>query len=112
MHGIIRLIFDAQNGDAISPRQFAEALELDLGELERCAGVESKTALLNPESETLQDYMRASLLVILTIAKETLDPEKAMFYFKYLPVDELAYKTPQMLVSEGRAIEVLLHMSR
>jgi len=111
MHEIVRLITDAQQGNAISPDRFAKALELELRELEKCAGVEHQTARLNPESEVLQEYLRASLLVILTLAKETLDPDRAMFYFKYLPIEGMAYKTPQTLVTEGRAVDFLLHMS-
>lgn len=111
MHEIVRLIVGAQKGDLISPGDFADALELELTELERCAGVEVQTARLNPESKALQEHMRASLLVILTLTKETLDPDKAMFYFKYLPIEGMSHKTPHMLVTEGRALEVLLHMS-
>src|SRR5688572_19976221 len=111
MHEIVRLIVDAQQGNPISPDRFAHALELELADLEKCAGVEPKTARLNPESEVLQEYLRASLLVILTLAKETLDPDRAMFYFKYLPIEEMSCKTPQTLVTEGRAVDVLLRMS-
>lgn len=111
MHEIVKLIFDAQQGNDISPERFAKALELELRDLETCAGVDRQTARLNPNCQALQEYMRASLLVILTLAKETLDPDRAMFYFKYLPIEGMSHKTPHMLVTEGRALEVLLHMS-
>ena len=108
MHELVKLIVDAQAGDPISPAAFASVLELDLRELEKCAGVEKDTATLNPESETLQRYLRASLLVIMAIARETFDPNTAVFRFKYLPLGEFSHKTPQTLVSEGRAVDFLL----
>jgi hypothetical protein len=111
MHEIVRLIVDAQHGNEISPDRFAKALELELRELEMCAGVGHQTARLNPNCEPLQEFMRASLLVILTLAKETLDPDRAMFFFKYLPIENMSYKTPQTLVTEGRAVDFLLRTS-
>jgi len=111
MHEIVQLITDAQQGNEISPDRFAKALELDLSELEDCAGVDRHTARFHPKCEPLQEYMRASLLVILTLAKETLDPDRAMFFFKYLPIEDMSHKTPQTLVMEGRAVDVLLRMS-
>jgi hypothetical protein len=111
MHEIVRLITEAQQGNDISPDRFAKALELDLRELEDYAGVDHHTGRLDPKCESLQEYMRASLLVILTLAKETLDPDRAMFFFKYMPIEGMSHKTPQRLVTEGRAVDVLLWMS-
>lgn len=102
------MIVDAKAGDPISPTDYAAMLELDLRELEKCAGVDKYTASLNPESETLQKHLRASLLVIMAIARETFDPNTAVFRYKYLPIEEFSHKTPQTLVSEGRAVDFLL----
>jgi hypothetical protein len=110
MHEIVRLIFDAQEGRHIWPPEYAHVLGQDLEELERRAGVAADTALLEPDCEALQRYMRASLLVIKVLIRVSLDPEKALLYFKRLPVGELEDQTPEMLVSSGRTIDLLLRL--
>lgn len=110
MHEIVKLIVDAQKGDPISPIRFAHALEQPVSELEKNAGVDPNTARLNPNAETLQRHMRASLLVISTLIRETLEPNSALYRFKYLPVEALSYKTPEMLVSNGQTIDLLLRL--
>lgn len=110
MHDIVRLILDAQQGLPIWPPEYAHALEQNLNELEERAGVAEDTALLDPDSEDLQRYMRASLLVIAVLIRVSLDPSKALIYFKHLPVGELEDQTPEMLVSSGRTIDLLLRL--
>jgi hypothetical protein len=110
MHEIVKLILDAQAGQLISPARFAQALEEPLSELERNAGVDPNTARFNPNAETLQLHMRASLLVIAVLIRLTLEPSTALFRFRYFPMDELSYKTPEMLVSDGLTIDLLLRL--
>jgi hypothetical protein len=110
MHEIVKLIFAAQSGEHISPIRFAQALEEPLSELEKNAGVDPNTARFNPNAETLQLHMRASLLVISALLRLTLDPPTALMRFKYLPLDEFSYLTPQMLVTNGQTIDLLLRL--
>jgi hypothetical protein len=110
MHEIVKLIVDAQRGDFISPTRFAQALEEPLSELEKNAGVDANTARLNPHAETLQLYMRASLLVISALIRLTLEPTTALFRFKYYPLDEFSYQTPEMIVANGQTIDLLLRL--
>jgi hypothetical protein len=110
MHEIVRLIADAKEGRFLSPEDFARAMEQELWELERNARVIPDTALLNPADEDLQHYMRASLLVITALIRVSLDPTVALRYFRYLPVGELADKTPEMLVAHGQTVDLLLRL--
>lgn len=110
MHDIVRLIIDAQEGLPIWPPEYARALGQDLNELEELAGVAEDTALISPDSEELQRYMRASLVVITVLIRVSLDPAKALICFRRLPVGELEDQTPEMLVSSGRTIDLLLRL--
>lgn len=110
MRDVRDLISQARDLTPISPIEFANVLEVDLCELERCAKVEHGTARWIPRSLALQSYIRASLLVIDAILDAAEDSTRAVFYFKYLPCEEFEYKTPQMLVGEGRVVDFLLRM--
>lgn len=110
MHDVRKLISQARDLASIPPAEFAKVLEVDLRELERSAQVEPGTARWFPQSEAIQSYMRASLLVIDAFLEAAEDSSKAVFYFKYFPCEEFGYKTPQMLVGEGRVVEVLLRI--
>lgn len=110
MHEIVKLISDAQAGRFIWPPYFAHVMEQDLDELEERAGVAAETALVDPDAEELQLYIRASLLVITALIRVSLDPGRALFYYRHLPVGEFEDQTPEMLVSAGRTVDLLLRL--
>ena len=110
MHDVRALISQARDLASISPTEFARALEVDLRELERSAGVEHGTARWFPQSAAIQGYMRASLLVIDVMIGVVQDSSTAVFHFKHLPLEDFEYKTPQMVVSEGRVVDMLLRL--
>jgi hypothetical protein len=110
MPDVRTLISQARDLASISPAEFARALEVDLGELERNARVEPGTARWFPQSAAIQGYMRASLLVIDAMLGVIENSTSAVFYFKHMPCEEFEYKTPQMVVSEGRVVDMLLRL--
>ena len=104
------LISQARDLASVSPIEFAEVLAVDLRELERNAHVEPGTARWFPQSEAIQAHIRASLLIIDALIVAVQDSSKAIFLFKNYPCEEFGYKTPQMLVGEGRVVDVLLRL--
>ena len=87
----------------LSPKRFSEVLGIDLQTLATQARVHRNTISRAPDAESVQRYLRESVRVIRAAADVTGSVEKAIFWFKNNPLAPFDYKTPQELVSEGRA---------
>jgi hypothetical protein len=55
----------------------------------------------------IQNYLRDALRVIATLMLNAPDVARALFWFRNLPLAAFSYKTPEMLVAEGRASALL-----
>lgn len=95
---------DSETGTtSLSPKRYGQILRLDMQTLATQAHVHRNTISRAPDAESVQRYLRESVRVIRAAADVTGSVEKAIFWFKNNPLAPFDYKTPQELVSEGRA---------
>jgi hypothetical protein len=95
----------------ISPRRFAALLNIELQQLAELAHVHRNTVSQRPESAQLQEYLRAAVRVLtaaIEVSEE--DVSKTIYWFRNQPIQPLDYKTPELLVSEGKAEQVLHYL--
>lgn len=94
----------------VSPQRFGEALNIDLQTLASHASVHRNTVARAPASRGVQDFLRESLRVIKAAADVSGDIRKALFWYRNEPLGPFGYKTPERLVSEGRADDVIRYL--
>ena len=94
----------------IDPRMFARALSMDLQVLAADAHVHRVTLTRAQGSEKLQGFLRAALQVISAATDVNGDFRNALFWFRNEPISAFDYKTPEQLVSEGRAEDLVRYL--
>lgn len=92
-----------REGSHISPQTFSGFLEISQQRLADLAGVHRTTLSRAPESEKVQDFLRDCLSVIsLLLEFNGGDVERAVYWFKAVPLVELGGKTAEQFVAEGK----------
>lgn len=94
----------------ISPARFAQRLDLELHYLATLAHVHRNTIGRAPRSPRLQLFLRQALRVIAAATDLRGDGNRALFWFRNQPLADFGYKTPEVLVSEGRADDVIRYV--
>lgn len=105
--GFLNFLNDDSAPTSISPKRYSQVLRLDMQTLAAKAHVHRNTITRAPETEGVQRYLRDSLRVIRAAVDVAGSVEKAIFWFKNSPIPTFNYKTPQDLVSDGRADELI-----
>ncbi|MBY4947675.1 MbcA/ParS/Xre antitoxin family protein [Cupriavidus respiraculi] len=92
----------------LSPRRVGEALGLQVQALAERAKVSRNTPAARPQSEALQHYLR-EVVRVLTAATDAAegDRARAIFWFMNTPLADFDYRTPEALVSAGKAQVVI-----
>ncbi|GAA5172819.1 hypothetical protein [Modicisalibacter zincidurans] len=94
----------------ISPRMFCRALGMDIQTLAARAHVHRVTVNRAQGSEKLQAYLRDAVRVMGAAADINGRFQDAAFWFRNEPVGAFDFKTPEQLVSEGRAEDLLRYV--
>lgn len=95
----------------LSPHRFGLLLSMDVQTLAAAAQVHRNTITRAPEAESVQRFLRDAVRVIRSGADIGGTVEQSLFWFKNSPLPSFGYKTPQMLVSERRADDLLRYLS-
>lgn len=89
--------------DHISPQAFGEYLRLSQQRLAELAGVHRTTLTRAPESEKVQHFLRDALSVVsLLLEYNGGDLERAVYWYKSVPLVELGGNTAEQFVAEGK----------
>lgn len=91
----------------ISPVKFASRLMIEQQQLAALAHVHRNTVSRMPGSANLQKYLRDSVRVLAAAADLSGDVQRALFWFQNHPIPTFDYQTADVLVSQGRADNVI-----
>ena len=91
----------------ISPRMFCLALGMDVHTLASRAHVHRVTVNRAQGAEKLQTYLRDAVRVMGAAADINGNFQDAAFWFRNEPISAFNFRTPEQLVSEGRAEDLL-----
>jgi hypothetical protein len=103
--------FRAPGQAVIEPGRFAEALQLQVQELARLAGVHRATVSEAPANARLQSYMREALQVLSAAYELAQDRERALYWFRNAPIREFDHRTAEQLVAEHRTQALLSYLA-
>ena len=102
------LLEQLREKDYLSPVKFIELMKIDLGTFAQRAHVHRNTVARAPDSATVQAHIRDNVRVLRAAYDLTgRDMQKALVWFKNEPIREFDYKTPETVVVEGRANDVI-----
>jgi hypothetical protein len=102
------LLDQLREKDYLSPTKFIAVMKLDMGTFARRAHVHRNTVARAPESASVQEHIRQNVRVLKAVYDiNGQDMEKALVWFKNEPLREFDYKTPETVVAEGRADDVI-----
>ena len=104
--------FRAKGKPYMAPEQFAEAMHLQLQDLARLAGVHRTTLADNPSNHRLQGYLRDSLKALSAAYELSGDRDRAIYWFRNVPLPEYDHRTAEELVAAGRVDTVLAHVGQ
>lgn len=94
----------------ISPRRFAQVLQLDVQSLAAKAHVHRNTVTRAPASPAVQSFLKEVVRVLCAAVDVSGSVEKAIFWFRNEPLQVFDYKTAEDLVSEGRSAAVIQYL--
>jgi hypothetical protein len=94
----------------ISPVRFAQMLHLEQQKLAELAHVHRNTVSRMPASPRLQDFLRDAVRVLAAAFALAGSADRALYWFRSHPIQDFDYKTPEALVSEGRANAVIRYI--
>jgi hypothetical protein len=94
----------------ISPQRFAQMLHLEQQKLAELAHVHRNTVSRMPASPRLQDFLRDAVRVLAAAFTLAGSADCALYWFRSHPIQDFDYKTPEALVSEGRANAVIQYI--
>ncbi|MCG7602127.1 DUF2384 domain-containing protein [Halomonas sp. McH1-25] len=94
----------------ISPKMFCLALGMDVQTLAARAHVHRVTVNRAQGAEKLQAYLRDAVRVMSAAAELNGAFQDAAFWFRNEPISAFDFKTPEQLVSEGRAEDLLRYV--
>lgn len=102
------LLEQLRENDYLSPVKFIELMNLDIGTFADRAHVHRNTVSRAPGSATVQAHIRDNIRVLRAAYDLSGgDLNKAKVWFKNEPLPEFDYKTPETLVAEGHADDVI-----
>ena len=94
----------------ISPLRFAQKLNLEQQQLAELAHVHRNTVSRMPASPRLQNFLRDAVRVLAASFALAGSADRALYWFRSHPIQDFDYKTPEVLVSEGRASAVIQYI--
>lgn len=101
-----------REGSIISPRAYAERMQLSPGQLAESAHVAPETIDHSPSDERLQAYMRSSLSVMAILLEVNAgDVARAAHWFHNVPLHELGGQTAERYVAGGKAEVIRTYVS-
>jgi hypothetical protein len=95
---------------AIQPERFAAALNLQLQELAQLAHVHRATVSEAPGNLKLQTYLRNSLKVISAALEVAQDRDRALYWYRNVPISEFGHQTAEQLVAGQKTDAVLAYL--
>jgi uncharacterized protein (DUF2384 family) len=102
---------DIRTGDLIAPRRMADRLRLPMTRLSKLAHLNRNTMLSRPDSPAVQEKLGQIARIIARAADLAGDEGRAIIWFKHQPLPGWG-RTPEELVADGRAREVLDDLER
>jgi hypothetical protein len=103
--------FRAAGQVVIEPGRFADALQLQVQELARLAGVHRATVSDAPSNARLQSYMREALQVLSAAYELARDRERALYWYRNAPIREFDHRTAEQLVADHKTQAVLNYLA-
>lgn len=103
--------FRTPHESTIAPQRFAEALHLQTQDLARMAGVHRATVTESPANPRLQGYLRDALRALTAAYELTSDRERAIYWYRNVPLPEFRHRTAEELMAEGRVDVVLSYLA-
>ncbi|MCT4541687.1 hypothetical protein NSY55_26690 [Pseudomonas aeruginosa] len=101
-----------REGSIISPQIYCERLGISGIRLAKLAGVHRSTVVHAPASEELQGYLGDSLSVLTMLVEANGgDVERAVYWFRNMPLIELGGETAERYVSQGKVRAVRCYAS-
>jgi len=86
----------------ISPELFASRMHISVQNLAQLACVDRTTLLRSPDNEKAQTYMRKAISVIgMTMEVNGGDAERAIYWYRNIPLVELGGLTAEQYVDQG-----------
>jgi hypothetical protein len=101
------LLEQVREDDHLSPTKFIEVMQLDVATFAQNARVHRNTVARAPTSTGVQNHIRDNMRVLRAAYDLAGDVQRAIFWFKNEALPEFEYKTPEALVAEGRADDVI-----
>jgi len=95
---------------AIQPERFAAVLNLQLQELAQLAHVHRATVSEAPGNLKLQAYLRNSLRVISAALEVAQDRDRALYWYRNVPISEFGHQTAEQLVADQKTDAVLAYL--
>ena len=106
--GAFPLLEELREDDHLSPSKFIQIMHLDVATFARNAKVHRNTVARAPAAPSVQSHIRNNIRVLRAAYDVSGgDMKKAIFWFKNEPLPEFDYKTAEVLVTEGRAEDVI-----
>lgn len=102
---------DIREGDLIAPRRMADRLRLPMTRLSQLAHLNRNTMVSRPGSPAVQEKLGQIARIIARAADLAGDEGRAIIWFKHQPLTGWG-KTPEELVEEGLAQDVLDELER
>jgi uncharacterized protein (DUF2384 family) len=94
----------------IPPSRFSEVMHIDLQTLASQAHVHRNTLQRAPGSESVQRFLREAIRVIRAALDLNGDLERAIFWYRNIPIPTFGYKTAEMLVTDNRTEDLLNYL--
>lgn len=93
-----------REGSIISPKAYADRMQLSLARLAELADVPLQAVMLEAHSDELQDYMRGAVSVIAALLElNGGNVDRAISWFRNAPLEELGGGTAESFVASGKA---------
>ncbi|WP_213959432.1 DUF2384 domain-containing protein [Variovorax sp. dw_954] len=96
-----------QPAHVLSPTRWADAMGVPVNQLAAQAGVHRNTLRLSPTSPLIQTFLLDSLRVLKAAFDVSGDMQVSIRWYRTEPLSVFRYATAEMLVSQGRATDVL-----
>jgi len=103
--------FRAPGLPTIAPDRYASVLKLQVQDLAKLAGVHRTTVTENPTNARLQAFLRDALKVLTAALEVAGDRDRAIYWFRSVPIPEFGHQTAEELVGKGRADAVLRYLT-
>jgi hypothetical protein len=98
---------DIEGRPILSPAKFIDLMSLDVSTFASHAHVHRNTVSRAPASLGVQQHLQVTVRVLRAALDVFKDVQNAIYWFKNEPLPPFDYKTPQTLVTEGRADDVI-----